>query len=168
LKPQAEIARCSVPQSVRARMRNGWLTVAVRKGRLLWRPERITENGIATAVAAVVQPPAGAVAVTGLPSTWRVRQYRDGNRLLIHAIPAQVETVLHAELRDQFSHENVIQKLRYTPLTGTLVAEPVSPLSRVVLHSPDLPEPRNATGAGKSWTVSASGVSRYFVLECIA
>ncbi len=168
LKPPIEIARCRVPQSVQARMRDGWLTVTVGKGRLLWRPERITENGIATAVTAVVRPPASAVAVKSLPSTWRVRQYRDGNRLLIHAIPAHVETVLHEELRDQFTREAIIQRLRYTPLSGTLTLEPVSPLSRVILHSPDLPEPRAATGAGKSWTVSASGVSRYFVLECIA
>ena len=79
-----------------------------------------------------------------------------------------METVLHEELRDQFTREAIIQRLRYTPLSGTLTLEPVSPLSRVIFHSPDLPEPRAATGAGKSWTVSASGVSRYFVLECIA
>jgi hypothetical protein len=45
----------------------------------------------------------------------------------------------------------------------------VVPLTRVLLHGPDLPESRAGIGsAGKTWTIDPSGISRYFILECFA
>jgi len=169
LKPPVEIARCRAAPEVQARMRGGWLTVSLGKGRLVWRPERITDAGAGAAVAEQVQSGVRpSFVMKGLPSTWRIRPYRDGDRLLIHAIPARVETVLHPELRDQFSREQIIEKLRYTPLASSLTLETAASFRRVLLHSPDLPQARPAGGSGRAWTIPAAGVSRYFVLECEA
>lgn len=167
LKPPVEIARCRVEQ---ARGRDGWFSVKVGRGRLMWRPERITESGVGPAVGALVKSSARiAVKIGGLAADWRARQYRDGNRILIHAIPAQVETVLHPELQDQFNRDHIIEKLRYKPISGELVLEPAGGFSRVLLHSPDLKEPRaGVKGAGARWTIDLAGVSRYFVIECFA
>ena len=107
--------------------------------------------------------------IKGLPATWQVRRYRDGNRLLIQALPAKVGTVLDHELRNAFSNQSIIEKLNYTPLTAELVLEPAAGLGRVLLHSPDLPEARaGSRRSGKTWTVDPAGVSRYFVLECFS
>lgn len=167
LKPPVEIARCRVKQ---ARGPDGWITVKVGKGRFIWRPERMADAGVASSVCTLLQASAkSAVKIGGLPANWRIRQYRDGNRMLMHAIPAKVETALHPELRDQFSRQHIIEKLRYAPLAGELTLEPANGFSRVVLHSPDLKEPRaGAKSAGTRWTIDLTGVSRYFVLECFA
>jgi hypothetical protein len=170
LKAPVAIAQCHVPDAFRQHMGGGWFTSRVGRGRLMWRPERIAHQGIASAVVAALQSSAGAaVAIKGLPPTWRVRQYRDGNRLLIHAIPAQVETLFHPTLQNHFIHERVIEKLRFTPLTKELVVESAAGLSRVVLHSPDLSESRmGSQRSDRAWALDPSGVSRYFVLECFA
>ena len=168
LKALSEISEYHVPDAIRSQMNGGWFAARAGKGRLLWRPERMAANGAASAVIAAVQSSAGtAVAIMGLPSIWRVRQYRDGNRLLIHAIPAQMGTVFHPTLQDQFSHQRVIEKLRFTPLADALRLESAA-FSRVLLHSPDLTEPRPGSRTEKGWTIDPSGVRRYFVLECFA
>jgi len=165
-----EVARCRVPDAVQKQMRDGWFSVARHGGRLLWRPERFGGAGVAAAVVAQLEAAARpAIALKGLPADWRVRRYRDGNRWLIHAIPAQVGTLLHPKLANHISHERVIQELRYTALTGTLTVEAATPLQRVVLHSPDLTGPRAASqSGGKAWSIDPAGLKRYFVVECIA
>jgi hypothetical protein len=170
LKQAAAIAQCHVPDTFRQRMPGGWFSAPVRPGRLLWRPERITHQGVAAAVVAVLQLARGAaIEVKGLPSTWRVRQFRDGNRLLIHAIPAQVGTIFHPTLKNQFGGERIIEKLQFKPLDGQLTLETAATFSRVLLHSPDLPALRTGSkGAGNAWRIDPSGVGRYFILECLA
>ncbi len=167
-KKPVEIAQCKVSESSQNQQQDGWLIAPVRKGRLLWRPERITRKGIASAVVKVLQARAGtAVAIQGLPSGWQVRQYRDGNRLLIHALPAKVGTILEPTLKNQLSGERIIERLQYTPLTQELVLESAVVLNRVLLHSPDLADSRPAHGtAGKTWAIDPSGVSRYLIVEC--
>ena len=169
-KQPMEVARCRVSESSRKRPRGAWFDAPVGKGRLLWRPERITKTGVATAVAGVLQAHAGdSVGIRGLPSGWQVRQYRDGNRLLIHALPAKVGTIFHPTLQDQFTREHIIAKLQFAPLTKELVLESPVALNRVLLHSPDLSESRAGSGsASRTWAVDPSGVSRYFILECFA
>lgn len=164
------VATCRVPESSRSRPQGAWFDVPVGKGRLLWRPERITKPGVASAVVGVLQALAGdSVGIRGLPSGWQVRRYRDGNRLLIHALPAKVGTIFHPTLQDQFTREPIIAKLQFTPLTKELALESPVALDRVLLHSPDLSEPRAGSGStGRTWAVDPSGVSRYFILECFA
>jgi hypothetical protein len=107
--------------------------------------------------------------IDGLPADWRLRQYRDGNRLLIHALPGQVETVLHPTLRNHLSNECIIEKLNFTPLTRDLILESPVTLTGVVLHSPDLTESRaGAATADRKWSMDPTKVSRYFILECFA
>ncbi|MEN6607700.1 MAG: hypothetical protein ABFD60_10685 [Bryobacteraceae bacterium] len=165
-----EVAQCRVPEELRKQIRDGWFSAPMRKGRLLWRPERVADKRVASAVIEVLQSSKNpAIAIKGLPVDWRIRQYRDGNRWLIHAIPAQVGTLFHPALQDQFSRQHVITELQYTALTNSLVLESTDPLTRVVLHSPDLAESRNGSkGATNQWTIDPSGVKRYFILECLA
>ena len=170
LKPPIKVAECRVPDSLAKQLQDGWFSVPVGKGRLCWRPERIAQKGIAAAVVKVLRSGTGeALVIKGLPATWQVRRYRDGNRLLIQALPAKVGTVLNPEMRNAFSNQSIIEKLNYAPLTAELVLEPAAVLSRVLLHSPDRPEARaGSRSAGKAWTVDPAGVSRYFVLECFS
>jgi hypothetical protein len=170
LKKPIEIAQCQVSESASKQGQDGWFIIPVRKGRLLWRPERITHKGVAAAIITVLQSRLdAAVVLKGHPSTWPLRQYRDGNRLLIHALPAKVGTILHPTLQNQVGGQRIIEQLQLTPLTKELVLESAVALNRVLLHSPDLPESRAGSGsAGKTWVVDPSGISRYFILECSA
>ncbi len=157
-------------ESFRKQRQDGWFLIPVRKGRLLWRPERITHKGIASTVITVLQSrPAAAVVIKGHPSSWQVRRYRDGDRRLIHALPAKVGTILEPKLQNQINRQRIIERLEFMPLTKELVLESPVALSRVLLHSPDLPEARSArASASGEYTVDPSGISRYFVLECFA
>jgi hypothetical protein len=167
LGPGTGIARCAPSEALRARLRDGWFTAPMGKGRLLWRPERMTDRAAAAAVVAMVkQGQAPAPAVEGLPAEWRARQYKDGRRLLIHAIPGKVEVAFHATLQNQVTRERVIEKLTYTPLRGSLTVRPPAAVNEVRLHSPDLPGPRaGRRDTGGAWTVDVAGVRRYLVLE---
>lgn len=164
----AEIAHCRVPESLRPRFRDGWFQVAAGKGRLLWRPERIAQKGVATAVCQALQSQVStAVTVRGLPEGWRLRQYREGKRLLIHALPGKVETVLHPSLENHFIRQRIVESVKFPPLTEELSLTPTRPLTRVTLHSPDLPQARDGRQtADRQWVVLPAGVRRYFILEC--
>ncbi len=169
-KPPVEVAQCLVPDSLRQQLRDGWFEATTGKGRLCWRPERITHK---TAMAAVVKSlharDRSRVRIEGLPAFWRLRQYRDGNRWLIHALPGRVETELHPTLKNHLSNERIVEKIRFTALTEELRVESPMALTRVVLHSPDLSEARPGKLSGeKRWTVDPTPVHRYFVLECVA
>jgi hypothetical protein len=163
-----ETAKCKVPETSRKNLQNGWFDLKAGKGKLLWRPERITQRGIAPTLIAALQTAAKEkLVIKGLPPAWQVRRYRDGNRLLIQALPAKVGTILHATLQDHFKRQAIIEKLQYTPLTGKLIIEPEMRLNQVRIHSPDLPEPRSGNRhSGGTWTVDPSAISRFFVLEC--
>ncbi len=78
---------------------------------------------------------------------------------------------MHPTLQNAFSRERVIEKLQFASLSKELALESAVTLSRLLLHSPDLAEPRVARSLGgenaaKAWGVDPSGVSRYFILEC--
>lgn len=146
-------------------MGGGWFRTAVGSGLLLWRPERITEKGVGAQVAKEVKSPASAPRIKGLPAAWRLRRYRDGKRTLIHAIPGEVETILHATLRNHFTREPVIEKLRFPALQNALEVES-GDYASVRLYSPDLAGSRAAKRSGNGWTVEGAGVKRYFVIEC--
>ena len=163
-----ELAECRASPEARRAMKDGWCEVAVGKGRLWWRPGRMAEESVAAAVITRLRPAAGiGVELLGLPAGWQVRRFRDGDRWLIHALPAKVGTVLHSSLQDQMDRQPVIEKLQFPPLDGEMSVQPAASLASVVLHSPDLADARAARrGAGGEWTVSVAGVRRYFVVEC--
>jgi hypothetical protein len=169
LGPAPEIAQCRPADALRARMRDGWYKAPLGDGHLLWWPDRMTDRRAAAAVIdALRQGPQPALPIEGLPADWRVRQYRDLGRLLIHAIPAKVGVVFHSTLQNQFTRERVVEKLAYTPLRGALAIRPRGKFASVSLHSPDLAGPRAARrGAGGAWVIDISGIQRYFILECV-
>ncbi len=169
LKEPVEIARCRVSDAVRQQMKDDWFASNVGKGRLFWRAERISRKAVADAVIQLLQTRDRLIVrIKGLPADWRLRQFRDGGRLLIHALPGKVETLLHATLKNQVSNQPIIQKLKFTLLADELVLESPVSLSRVTLHSPDLADlrPGKALDA-KTWSADIASVSRYFVLECV-
>ncbi len=107
------------------------------------------------------------VRIAGLPAAWQLRQFRDGNRILIHALPGKVETILHPTLKNQINNERIVEILEFTPLTGELRLEASVNLKRVELHSPDLSEPRpGRRSMDKQWTLDPTSISRYFIVEC--
>lgn len=167
-KTPVEFTKCRVPESLQQKFQNGWFDSHVGKGRLLWRPERITNKDAGAAVAALLQSrEQTAVQISGLPDDWMLRQYRDGNRLLIHALPGKVETILHSTLQNRMTKQRIVEKLKFTPLTGSLLLKLPGRLINVVLHSPDFQESRvGVTNPTADWAVNLHGVSRYFVLEC--
>lgn len=162
------VAECRVSEAMARARQDGWFEVAVGKGRLVWRPERITAEGVATSATAWLLPDGRtSVVVRGLPLQWQWRHFRDGERWLLHGLPAKVGTVLHPSLRNQMGRQPIIEKLQFTPLDDTVTVESAAPLARVTLHSPDLEEPRTAErGGGGAWTLNVSGIRRYFVVEC--
>lgn len=168
-KPPVALAQCEVADSVRQQMKNGWLRLEVGKGELLWRPERMSQRAVADAVIQMVQARSRhRVQCSGWPADWQARQFRDGNRILIHALPAKVETVLHPTLTNQMGGQRVVERLGFSNLSGELKVRTAAALKRVTLHSPDLPAAREGKpGADGAWVVSLAGVSRYFVLECL-
>jgi len=162
-----ELAQCRVPDSVLGKMSEGWLAVPVGRGKMFWRPERISQKSIADAVIQSLRAHHhSSVQIAGLPEGWRLRQYRDAQRLLIHALPGKVETVLHATLKNHLSGERLVEKTKFTPLEHLLVLEFPS-LKGVKLHSPDLAEPSSGMPMDANrWSIDPAGVSRYFVIEC--
>jgi hypothetical protein len=169
-KAPVALAECRVSESVQRQMRDGWFVAPAGKGCLFWRPERINAKGIANSTIKLLDARDHArMRIQGLPEIWRVRQHRDGNRLLIHALPGKVGTVLHSTLQNHQSHERIIEKLVFAPLTTELVVEFSTALKSVVLHSPDLTEPRvGRSSEGQKWSIDPINVSRYFVLECVS
>jgi hypothetical protein len=169
-KEPVVLAQCRVPESLQQKMRDGWLKVSVGKGQLLWRPERISEKGIADTVVNLLHARDRLlVRLEGLPLEWRLRQYRDGNRRLVHALPGKVETVLHASLKNHLSGESIVEKIKFQPLNQDLVLKSPISFSQVRLHSPDLNAARAGISGGENnWIVDSAMVSRYFVLECLA
>jgi len=164
------IAQCGVPAAFHNRMSDGWFTAPRGAGRLLWRPERMARPDSAAAAVTVLRSARqSGISLDGLPSHWRIRQYRDGGRLLIHALPGQIGTLFHPTLRNQFTGERLVEKLQYTPLAGELLLRPPVPLRSVTLHSPDLADSRAARQTGANhWAFDVSSVKRYFVVECAA
>lgn len=153
-----EVARCRLKETPEV---GGWFGAPVGRGRVHWLPHRISNKNVAAQCIDMAR--GGSVPVLkGLPDTWRVRQYRDGKRLLIHAIPGQVEPVFHATLQNQFTQERVIEKIRFTELTAPLTLNAAG-LQSATLYSPDLAEPRVA----KQATIDPTGVRRYLVVECM-
>lgn len=170
LKPPVALAQCEVPEAVRQRMQGEWLRLEVGKGELFWRPERISSRGVADAVIQLARSRnRRGLQFSDWPERWRARQFRDGDRVLIHALPAQVETVLHATLTNQMGGQRVVERLIFTKLAGELTIRAGTALKGVKLHSPDLPAAREARrDEGGAWAVSLADVRRYFVLECRA
>ncbi len=164
------LATCRLAGSVVAQTQAGWLRQSMGRGWFFWRPERLAQPALAASVITLLalhQP--AAFTLAGFPAIWRTRSYRDGNRLLIHALPADVGTVLHPTLQNHFNQERLVQALHYAPLNGSLILSPTTPGTAVWLHSPDLPAARPAQPlAGGAWSVDATLVSRYFILECVA
>jgi hypothetical protein len=163
-----EVAECRVLEASRPLLKAGWFSTSVGRGRLLWRPERMAQKTVAEALVGSLQTRDRlAVRIKGLPADWRVRQFRDGKRLLIHALPGKVDVVLHPTLKNHINNQRIIEKLSFAPLAEDLVLEPPMTLNRVVLHSPDLTDARQGKrNARDSWTVSARQISRYCVMEC--
>jgi hypothetical protein len=149
-------------------MSGGWFNAERGAGRLLWRPERLTGPGIATAAITVLgSSRQNGIALDGLPSHWRVRQYRDDGRLLIHALPGKIGTLFHATLKNHFTGERLVEKLQYAPLIDELLLRTHLALKSVTLHSPDLADSRPARQMeANRWKLDLSGVKRYFVVEC--
>ena len=165
----AMIAECRFAAQRRAV--DGWMEVPVGRGTLCWRPERLHRDEIAGAVVALTRRRAlpEPVRLMPVPAGWLVRPQVDGSRVLLHALPARVGVEFHAALHNAFTGERVIAALEFAPLSGSLRIHAKRPLTAVVLHSPDLPEPRAAVcvdRAASEWTVVVDGVRRYFVLEC--
>jgi len=133
--PPVEIAYCRVPDSFRERMKDGWFASNVGQGRLLWRPERISQKTVAEAVIHLLQERDRlTVRIKGLPADWRVRHFRDGGRLLIHALPGKLEAVLHPTLKNQISNQRIIEKLGFAPLTEESVLQSSVVLSLSLIH----------------------------------
>ena len=167
-KAPIELTTCRVPESLQQKFNNSWFDLRVGQGRLLWRPERITNKNAGATVTTLLQSREQAfVKISGLPDGWMVRQYRDGNRLLIHALPGKVVTTLHPTLQNQMTKQRIVKKLSFPLLTGSLDLKTAAGFKRVTLHSPDLFAPRaGETQPDAGSLVKLAGVSRYFILEC--
>jgi hypothetical protein len=166
-KLPVKIAQCRAADSVRQKTQDGWLKVSVGRGELLWHSERISKKGIADRVIEQLHiRHQVATRIEGLPSPWRLRQYRDGDRRLIHALPGHVKIVPHPTFKWVYGGQPILEKLQFTPLAEEITLGGSPKWKSVVVHSPDLPEPR----AGRSnrsggWSIDLSGIARYFVLE---
>jgi hypothetical protein len=170
LKSPVELAQCRVGDAVHTKMKDGWLRVVVGKGELLWQPERISQRAVADAVIKLVSAQSSRKAqVDGLPAGWQLRQFSAGDRILIHALPAKVETILHPTLTNQMSGQRIVERLKFTRLESQLTIYSATVLKQIRMHSPDLNAVKVARSkSGGKWSVDPGGVSRYFILECQA
>ncbi len=167
LKAPVELAEVILPDSAKARLREGWIEVNHGAGRLLWRPERFSLSDTANSAVAILQSRNHfPLRLTGLPGDWVTRHFRSAHSFLIHALPIKVATVMHATLKNQISHEAVVERLHFKDQDLELSVESQSAIQRVLLHSPDLVKPcvGRLQREGK-WQVRATNIRRYFVLE---
>jgi hypothetical protein len=162
------LAECRATAARPRIIETGWFNVPVGNGCLYWRPERASSKGTAYALIKLLESEAGRnISFLGLPASWQVRKYQDGDRLLIHALPSQVVTKLHPTLVNQVSGERVVEKLIYSPLSETIfLSIPGRTIQRLTLHSPDLATSRaGKREADGRWSIDPAGVSRYLILE---
>jgi hypothetical protein len=166
-KTPVELTKCLVPESIRNKFQGGWLDLPIDGGRLLWRPERISTKEAGESVTALLQARfQSVVKINGLPDNWRLRQYRDGDRLLLHALPGKVITTLHPTLQNQMTKERIVEKLIFTPLTEKLVFVTQGKFSSARLYSPDLSGPiYGDLVSNQTWSFEPTNVSRYFIIE---
>ena len=167
-KNPVKIAQCHVSRTTIQCDQAGWYNVTIEKGKLIWRPERITQKRLADGVIKILQHRDRiTVKIKGLPAIWRLRQFRDDKRVLIHALPGEVETIQHPSLKNHMSNERIVEKLKFIPLTEEIQLESPLKFKRVTLHSPDLGESRSAKrNMNKQWVLDPSQISRYFIVEC--
>ncbi len=163
-----EIAQCHVSEATVQPGKDGWYSIPSGKGKLIWQPARITQKDVMDATVKILRDRDRlTVRITGLPATWQLRQFRDGNRVLIHALPGKIETKLHSTLKNHINNERIVEKLVFTFLTGELQLESPAKFKRVELHSPDLRESRAARrNKDGRWLLDPSAISRYFIVEC--
>jgi hypothetical protein len=170
VKSGAPIAQSLLSESDKQQMRDGWISVSVKEGHLWWRPERFRQNHVSASVIDMLHAqPHPSIVIKGLVAGWQTRRYREGDRILVHALPRKVGIVPHPTLKWAFGGQPIVEKLQFAPLEGEIIVEGPLKWKSVVLHSPDLPEPRTGQqSAGGAWAVPLEGIRRYFVLECCA
>lgn len=136
-------------------------------GAVLWRAARAHGTpGVAAATRERLET--RPVEMTGCPEGWYTRRFRDGGRIVIHALPSQVGVSEHDTLHDQFRNAPVLHTIDYGEGPGgSLDLAFTETPKAVTLHSPDLDAPRRVAVEPGATThqVELGGVKRYFVVE---
>jgi hypothetical protein len=151
----------------------GWVKVTLGKGLLAWSPTRFSASESSSHVISLVlkYTQTSSVILTDFPEGWQVRKYTTLNRTYVHALPTRVISELNSNLKNQFTHEGVVEHVHYRALQGKISLTGLKPFTSVIMHSPDLDNSRSGQQLNNSgvaqWSIDLSGVSRYFILECI-
>jgi hypothetical protein len=151
-----------------------WIDIKVGKGRLFWCPNRIVTNERDLRLAEIVgkNETQREYCVLRSPEGWYLRSFRDGARILLHGLPAKVETKAHPTLRKRYISydEEIVHRLCYKELSLSAFAlEFAKAPGSITIYSPDLDKPCTIRLEGRKtareFDVDLSGISRYFVVE---
>jgi len=168
-----DVARCSGAYDGAPLAEDAFSEVGVGEGVLVWSPGRIGKqnsmscardyvgsHGRATLSCAVTPPPG-----------WYVRRFVDGERVLLHGIPKQVDTVSNPSLRNQFIDEAIVEKIEYPASPLGLSVRPARTPEAIFVHSPDLAASRHValgdTSAGTDIPIDLTGIKRFFSVEIV-
>ena len=151
-----------------------WINVTVGNGQLFWCPNRMGtgEPDLHLAERVRQNETEKEYSVVRSPEGWALRSFRDQARLLLHGLPAKVDTEAHPTIRKRYISydEDIVHRLHYEELASSALALGFeeTPAS-ITVHSPDLDAPRSVEleggRASKTFGIDLSGISRYFVVE---
>ncbi|MHC4872985.1 MAG: hypothetical protein ACYTFY_14170 [Planctomycetota bacterium] len=142
------------------------------KGRVLFFPDRINVQDTKCFLQEVKRIlPAEDFKICNLPNNWFVRKHLSGKRILYHALPASVGVRLHRSLKNQFTEEAVLEKIKYREIrtAKTVLVSDKAPV-KVMVHSPDLKKSRIMKSVRKpsgryETRLNLKGIKRYFTIE---
>ena len=81
----------------------------------------------------------------------------------MHFMPSGMSAVYHEFLQNQANGERVVQNILYPELSGEVRIS--GPVSRAILYSADLKEPRELPVVNGTVIVPLEGIRRFFSVE---
>ena len=117
-----------------------WVEVSIGKGKLLWQNNGLEdETDNIELVKNIKLTSTPSVEILEVPKNWYVRIYRDGDRVLIQAIPSQVTAKMHPAICNEFSGGRpIINTISFDkPDPAILKVEVKGAVSSAKLHSID-------------------------------
>ena len=132
-------------------------------GILYWNRIRLHIAGHAEIVRKKIQTLVKPQLAIDKPDNLNYQIYYSDESLIIHFMPSGMKVNYHESLKNQITHERVVQSIGYQDLTGEVVIN--GKFASATLYSADLMEPRELNLTPDRAIASLSGLKRFFTIE---